>query len=156
MLRSKHAKPNEVTYRVMFKALGLLLLDGAEKDRYARTLFGLCCDDGCLGEMAHGRMGDAVSARLLRDLTGGREYANLPREWRRNVNASNGMASLRGKLYYADFDARRCMRQLSAHKIPWDNGPYDVLQDMVLALGVRMYSIIPATHPLRYYLRLQI
>merc|ERR1712013_849827 len=86
----ENAGPNGVTYGLMFKAVGRLLPKGSERNRYARTLFGLCCDDGCLGEMAFRRMKEAVSEELLMELTDGKvEYAELPEEWRCNAIASS-------------------------------------------------------------------
>ena len=83
--KCKHTQPNEVTYGLMFKAVGRLLPKKDERDRYAKTLFSLCCGDGCLGEMAYNRMKDAVSEELLHELTDSMKYAELPRQWRSNV-----------------------------------------------------------------------
>jgi hypothetical protein len=80
-----YARPNDVTYGLMFKAVGRLLHKSEERDRYAKTLFALCRDDGCLGEMAHNRMREAVTRELLQELTGGRTYADLPEGWKGNV-----------------------------------------------------------------------
>lgn len=75
--KTTHAQPNDVTYGLMFKAVGRLLPNKEERDRYAKTLFSLCCDDGCLGEMAFKRMEEAVTKELLNELTNGKRYANL-------------------------------------------------------------------------------
>lgn len=81
----KYTQPNDVTYGVMFKAVGRLLNNSDEQDKYARTLFKLCCDDGFLGDMAFMRMKAAVSNVLYKELTGGKTYEELPEEWKRNV-----------------------------------------------------------------------
>jgi len=83
--RNKFSHPNDVTYGLMFKAVGRLLNKADEKDRYARTLFNLCCGDGCFGEMAFLRMKEAASPELLKELTNDCEYDGLPKEWRRKV-----------------------------------------------------------------------
>lgn len=83
--KNKYTQPNEVTYGLMFKAVGRLLPNKKERDRYGKTLFRLCCDDGCLGEMAYNRMKDAVSKELFRELTSGRSYAEFPEEWKSHV-----------------------------------------------------------------------
>eukprot|EP00970_Alexandrium_tamarense_P010706 scaffold2206_cov193-Alexandrium_tamarense.AAC.7 len=85
-----HDAPNDVTYGIMFKGVSRLLHNREERDRYARTLFNLACDDGCLGEMAYSRFEEAVSPELLLELTGGERgggssYADLPRSWKRNT-----------------------------------------------------------------------
>jgi hypothetical protein len=78
--------PNDVTYGIMFKAVGRLIQNKNERDRYARTLFGLTCDDGCLGEMAFSRFQDAVSKKLFDELTDGvGAYTELPAQWKQNV-----------------------------------------------------------------------
>ena len=81
----KYTQPNDVTYGVMFKAVGRLLNNSDEQDKYARTLFKLCCDDGYLGEMAFMRMKAAVSKSVYQELTGGKSYEELPDEWKRLV-----------------------------------------------------------------------
>merc|ERR1712127_1044106 len=81
----RHTHPNEVTYALMFKAVGRLLPREEERDRYAKTLFGLCRDDGCLGEMAFNRMKDAVTKEMFLELTGGKSYENFPAEWKLHV-----------------------------------------------------------------------
>mmetsp|Transcript_24392 Transcript_24392/g.41766 ORF Transcript_24392/g.41766 Transcript_24392/m.41766 type:complete len:549 (-) Transcript_24392:167-1813(-) len=83
--KNKYTQPNEVTYGLMFKAVGRLLPNKKEKDRYAKTLFGLCCDDGCLGQMAFNRMKDAVTKELFEQLTGDVTYAECPEEWKAHV-----------------------------------------------------------------------
>jgi len=87
--RAKHTAPNDITYGLMFKAVSRLLPKKEERNRYARTLFGLCCDDGLMGEMAYNRLRDSVTKDLLQELTGGKTYADIPREWRRNVRTAN-------------------------------------------------------------------
>ena len=87
LCKLKYARPNDVTYGLMFKAAGRLLPEREERDRYARTLFVLCTDDGCLGEMAHNRLREAVTRELLQELTGGLAYADLPGGWKSNVKA---------------------------------------------------------------------
>jgi len=79
-----YTQPNDVTYGVMFKAVGRLLGKN-ERDRYGRTLFRLCCDDGCLGEMAFTRIKDAISKDLYEELIGEKKYEELPEEWKSNV-----------------------------------------------------------------------
>ncbi|KAL7534364.1 hypothetical protein ACHAXR_005820 [Thalassiosira sp. AJA248-18] len=86
--KAKYVSPNEITYGLMFKAVGRLLPKKEERNRYAKTLFGLCCDDGCLGEMAFNRMKDAVTKELLHELTSDRSYAELPEDWKSNVKVS--------------------------------------------------------------------
>ena len=81
----KYMQPNDVTYGVMLKAVGRLLKKQEDRDRYAKTLFLLCCSEGYLGEMAYNRMKYAVSKSMLHELTNGRRYDELPKEWRRNV-----------------------------------------------------------------------
>mmetsp|Transcript_34038 Transcript_34038/g.62602 ORF Transcript_34038/g.62602 Transcript_34038/m.62602 type:complete len:562 (+) Transcript_34038:132-1817(+) len=83
--KEKHTHPNEITYGLMFKAVGRLLPKEQERDRYAKTLFGLCCDDGRLGEMAYNRMKEAVTKKTLVELTGGKSHGNFPAEWKLNV-----------------------------------------------------------------------
>ena len=85
--KNRFSQPNDVTYGLMFKAVGRLLNRADEKDRYARTLFNLCCGDGCLGEMAFFRMREAASPELLLELTKNRPYGELPQEWKRKVRA---------------------------------------------------------------------
>lgn len=88
--KAKYTQPNDVTYGLMFKAVGRLLPEKEERDRYAKVLFGLCCDDGCLGEMAFKRMLEAMSDELLNELSISRNYAELPEEWKSNAaNAAN-------------------------------------------------------------------
>lgn len=87
--RAKHTAPNDITYGLMFKAVSRLLPKKEERHRYARTLFGLCCDDGLLGEMAFNRMRDSVTKDLLKELTGGKRYADIPQKWKCNVRTSN-------------------------------------------------------------------
>jgi len=82
---TKYTQPNDVTYGVMFKAVGRLLGNKDEKDRYGRTLFQLCSDDGCLGEMAFMRIKDAISKDLYTELIGEKTYEELPEEWKSNV-----------------------------------------------------------------------
>lgn len=81
----KYTQPNDVTYGLMFKVVGRLLPEKEERDRYARTLFSLCKDDGCLGEMAYTRLTEAVTKEQLQELSGGRGYVDLPVEWKCNV-----------------------------------------------------------------------
>jgi hypothetical protein len=81
----KYTQPNDVSYGVMFKAVGRLLSNEDERDKYARTLFKLCCDDGYLGEMAFMRMKAAVSEDLYEELIGEKSYEELPEEWKMNV-----------------------------------------------------------------------
>ncbi|KAL7544767.1 hypothetical protein ACHAWF_008134 [Thalassiosira exigua] len=83
--KTRYARPNDVTYGLMFKAAGRLLLRERERDRYVKTLFGLCIDDGCLGEMAFYRIKEATTNKLLQELTAGRDYDDFPEEWKRNV-----------------------------------------------------------------------
>jgi len=83
--KMKYTQPNSITYGLMFKAVSRLLPKKEERHRYVRTLFGLCCDDGLLGEMAFNRMKDAVTKDLLYELTNGRSYAEFPDEWKCNV-----------------------------------------------------------------------
>jgi hypothetical protein len=83
--KAKYTQPNDVTYGLMFKAAGRLLPEKEERDRYANVLFGLCCDDGCLGEMAFKRMKEAMSEDLFIQLAGSRTYAELPEEWKTKV-----------------------------------------------------------------------
>jgi hypothetical protein len=86
----ENTEPNDVTYGIMFKAVGRLIQSRKERDRYAKILFGLACDDGYLGEMAFGRFKDAVSKKLFDDMThGARTYADLPAEWKRNAQQKN-------------------------------------------------------------------
>mmetsp|Transcript_22715 Transcript_22715/g.48845 ORF Transcript_22715/g.48845 Transcript_22715/m.48845 type:complete len:432 (+) Transcript_22715:3-1298(+) len=85
--KERYTHPNEVTYGLMFKAVGRLLPNKEERDRYAKTLFGLCCDDGCLGEMAYSRMKDAVTKETFVSLTGGKSYVNFPAEWKLQVRS---------------------------------------------------------------------
>ncbi|KAL3816346.1 hypothetical protein ACHAXA_011446 [Cyclostephanos tholiformis] len=87
LCKLKHARPNDVTYGLMFKAVARLIPEKEERDRYSRTLFGLCRDDGCLGEMAYNRLREAVTTELLQELTGGRAYADLPGGWKRNIKS---------------------------------------------------------------------
>ena len=105
LCKLKHSRPNDVTYGLMFKAVGRLIPEKEERDRYSRTLFVLCRDDGCLGEMAYNRMREAVTQELLQELTGGRAYADLPGGWKRNVKAhprksydSSKQTSAKGKM----------------------------------------------------------
>ena len=63
----EHSKPNDVTYGIMFKAVSRLIQSKKERDRYSRTLFGLICDDGCLGEMALTRFREAASKSLFEE-----------------------------------------------------------------------------------------
>jgi hypothetical protein len=81
----EYAQPNDVTYGLMFKAVGRLLSDNEEKDRYSWTLFKLCTDDGMLGEMAYNRLCETVTKEQLQDLTGGCGFIDLPVEWKCNV-----------------------------------------------------------------------
>jgi hypothetical protein len=85
LCKLKYARPNDVTYGLMFKAAGRLLPEREERDRYAKTLFVLCTDDGCLGEMAHYRLKEAATKELLQELTGCLTYADLPGGWKSNV-----------------------------------------------------------------------
>jgi len=87
--KAKYTQPNDVTYGLMFKAVGRLLPEKDERDRYAKVLFGLCCDDGCLGEMAYKRMLEAMSDELLIELGISKHYAGLPEEWTCNVANSH-------------------------------------------------------------------
>jgi hypothetical protein len=88
--KTKYTQPNDVTYGLMFKAVGRLLPEKEERDRYAKVLFGLCCGDGCLGEMAFKRMLEAMSDELLNELLISRNYAELPEEWKSNAaNSAN-------------------------------------------------------------------
>lgn len=82
------AQPNDVTYGIMFKACGRLLSVPEEKDRYSRTLFKLCTDDGMLGEMAYNRLCETVTKEQLKVLTGGCGYIDLPVEWKCNVKTN--------------------------------------------------------------------
>ena len=95
--RAKHTQPNDVTYGIMFKAVGRLLHTRDERDRYARTLFKLCCEDGCLGEMAFNRMKDAVSTELFLELTNDSSYNELPEKWKFNVKTSQRNSSSENK-----------------------------------------------------------
>jgi hypothetical protein len=82
----EHRKPNDVTYGIMFKAVSRLIQSPKERDRYSQILFGLSCDDGCLGEMAFMRFREASSNELFYKLTGGvATYSELPLEWKRNA-----------------------------------------------------------------------
>jgi len=85
--KKRYTRPNEVTYGLMFKAVGRLLPKGKERDRYAKTLFGLCCDDGCMGEMAFNRMKSAVTRDKFVELTKTTSYSNIPMEWKHHVRA---------------------------------------------------------------------
>lgn len=83
---SEHAKPNDVTYGLMFKAVSRLIQSKNERDRYSKTLFGLTCDDGCLSEMAFTRLRDATSKKMFLELTNGvTNYGELPEQWKCNV-----------------------------------------------------------------------
>ena len=84
--KNKYTQPNAVTYGLMFKAVARLLTKEGERHRYARTLFGLCCDDGCLGEMGYNRMKEGVSRELFLELTkGGKSCDELPKQWKINA-----------------------------------------------------------------------
>lgn len=83
--KAKTVQPNDVTYGVMLKAVGRLLPNKNERNRYSKTLFSLCCSEGYLGEMTFNRLKMAVTKEVLNELTGGRSYVELPKEWRRNV-----------------------------------------------------------------------
>merc|ERR1739845_107841 len=81
-----YAKPNDVTYGLMFKAVGRLLRKREDRDRYAKTLFKLCSNDGQLGPMAFIRLKGAVSEDMFLELTkGSQSYEEIPLEWRCNV-----------------------------------------------------------------------
>lgn len=80
--KNKNTQPNEITYGLMFKAVGRLLPKEEERNRYAKTLFTLCRDDGLLGEMAFNRMKEAVTKKMLHELTSGMHYAEFPEEWK--------------------------------------------------------------------------
>lgn len=85
----EYAQPkNEVTYGLMFKAVGRLLSEN-EKDRYSWTLFKHCTGDGMLGEMAYNRLCETVTKEQLQVLTGGCDYIELPVEWKCNVKTSS-------------------------------------------------------------------
>lgn len=81
-----HAKPNDVTYGLMFKAVGRLIQSYKERNRFSRTLFSLTIDDGCLGEMAFSRFRNAVSKTVFLELTHCvTKYGELPQEWKCNA-----------------------------------------------------------------------
>lgn len=87
--KAKYTRPNDVTYGLMFKAVGRLIPEKEERDRYAKVLFGLCCDDGCLGEMAFKRLHEAMSEGLREKLEISGNYAELPENWKCNVANSH-------------------------------------------------------------------
>jgi len=91
----KYTQPNDVTYGVMFKAVGRLLNNSGEQDKYAGTLFKLCCDDGCLGEMAFMRVKAALSKDVYQELIGGKSYEELPEEWKRKVTKRQKKSDVR-------------------------------------------------------------
>jgi len=84
--KSKYMSPNDVTYGIMLKAVGRLLPKKEDKNRYAKTLFEICCSEGYLGQMAYQRMKMCTTDKMKHQLTGGRSFEELPKEWRRNVN----------------------------------------------------------------------
>ena len=116
----------------MFKAVGRLLNNSDEQDKYARTLFKLCCDDGYLGEMAFMRMKAAVSNVVYKELTGGKMYEELPEEWKRNVTKRQKKYDMRKNLakkgtiisFVLDFVAVKCVENIG--KNPLDEMRSDV------------------------------
>lgn len=83
-----HVRPNAVTYRLLFKAVGQLLPAGHERTRHTKQLFRLCVEDGCRAEMAYRRLLGDAGPELLRTLTDGWGYAQLPPEWKARVGES--------------------------------------------------------------------
>eukprot|EP00542_Grammatophora_oceanica_P012294 CAMPEP_0194036856 /NCGR_PEP_ID=MMETSP0009_2-20130614/9222_1 /TAXON_ID=210454 /ORGANISM="Grammatophora oceanica, Strain CCMP 410" /LENGTH=476 /DNA_ID=CAMNT_0038678781 /DNA_START=158 /DNA_END=1588 /DNA_ORIENTATION=+ len=107
----QYGKPNHVTYGTMLKCCARLLPAGSpERKKFVRKIWGMCVQDGCVGDMALRWLREASSSQpTYRKLLGkGHSRSNLPLSWTRNVDAKSG--AVRRKQSNHNRKARRAAR----------------------------------------------
>lgn len=82
--------PNHVTYGTMLKACGKLLPSGSPvRRKWVRRVFQDAAKTGCVGDMVLGRMREAASPDIFRELMQGVNKRQLPESWTCNVDQAS-------------------------------------------------------------------
>jgi hypothetical protein len=92
---------NHVTYGTMLKACGKLLPSGSPvRRKWVRRVFQDAAKTGCVGDMVLGRMREAASPDIFKELMQGIDKRHLPQSWTCNVDQASDRRRKNGSRQY--------------------------------------------------------
>jgi hypothetical protein len=92
---------NHVTYGTMLKACGKLLPSGSPvRRKWVRRVFQDAARTGCVGDMVLGRMREAATPDVFKELMKGIDKRQLPQSWTCNVDQASDRRRKSGSRQY--------------------------------------------------------
>jgi hypothetical protein len=102
---------NHVTYGTMLKACGKLLPSGSPvRRKWVRRVFQDAAKTGCVGDMVLGRMREAASPDIFKELMQGIDKRHLPQSWTCNVDQASDRRRKNGSRQYNNNNHRNRKR----------------------------------------------
>jgi hypothetical protein len=99
---------NHVTYGTMLKACGKLLPSGSPvRRKWVRRVFQDAAKTGCVGDMVLGRMREAASPDIFKELMQGIDKRRLPQSWTCNVDQASDRRRKNGSRQYTNNRSRK-------------------------------------------------
>lgn len=103
---------NHVTYGTMLKACGKLLpLGSPVRRKWVRRVFQDAAKAGCVGDMVLGRMREAASPDIFKELMQGIDKRQLPQSWTCNVDQASDRRRKNGSRQYNNHNNNRSRKR---------------------------------------------